>query len=335
MELIEGVALSRLCDYSFGDQGGQWGNIYTSFMKDANLTNIEFVSKLFDIKKSRDYMTLFIDNIRLYKRHIVEVKDADRPIVESLMEKSDLLKLCSNFSDMKFIIFTNLEDTPIDDYIFDLIPNNVLSIVAVNAISHGKKVIPSPYGIQRKMHLNDIRDEYLKLVMKNTYSHHAKKLLYVSYNEKSHTDREGTKQMFMNREWASVDNQRVNYDEFLIGLRNHQFVLCPRGNAIDCHRNWEVLYMRRVPVMKRYSYLEELYKDFPVLFVDDYSEITENLLLKNEELFIRSQSMDLIYLSLPHWFEKMCLKARLGEVDNSHYHMEENWNEDPFVLEVL
>ena len=25
MELIEGVALSKLCDYSFGDQSGQWG----------------------------------------------------------------------------------------------------------------------------------------------------------------------------------------------------------------------------------------------------------------------------------------------------------------------
>ena len=48
MELIEGVALSELCDYSFGDQSGQWGNIYTSFMKDANLLNTEFASKVFD-----------------------------------------------------------------------------------------------------------------------------------------------------------------------------------------------------------------------------------------------------------------------------------------------
>ena len=51
MELIEGVALSELCDYSFGDQSGQWGNICTSFMKDANLLNTEFVTKVFDIKK--------------------------------------------------------------------------------------------------------------------------------------------------------------------------------------------------------------------------------------------------------------------------------------------
>ena len=66
MELIEGVALSKLCDYSFGDQSGQWGNIYTSFMKDANFLNTEFATKVFEVMQTRDYMTVFIDNIRLY-----------------------------------------------------------------------------------------------------------------------------------------------------------------------------------------------------------------------------------------------------------------------------
>ena len=74
MEIIEGVALSELCDYSFGDQSGQWSQIYTSFMKDANLFNTEFASKVFEVKQERDYMTLFIDNIRLYRREIADVK---------------------------------------------------------------------------------------------------------------------------------------------------------------------------------------------------------------------------------------------------------------------
>ena len=51
MEIIEGVALAELCDYSFGDQSGQWGQIYTSFMKDANLFNTEFASKVFEVKQ--------------------------------------------------------------------------------------------------------------------------------------------------------------------------------------------------------------------------------------------------------------------------------------------
>ena len=82
-------------------------------------------------------------------------------------------------------------------------------------------------------------------------------------------------------------------------------MICPIGNAIDCHRNWEVLYMRRVPVMKRYPYLEELYKDYPVLFVDKYSDVTEELLLANNHLFEQAQTMDLSDLTLPKFFDKI------------------------------
>jgi len=304
MELIEGVALSKLCDYSFGDQSGQWGNIYTSFMKDANLTNVEFVSKLFEIKKSRNYMTLFIDNIRLYKRYIKEVSESDRPYINSLHAKSDLLHLCSNFPDMRFIIFTNLEDTPIDEYIFDAIPDNVLCISAVNAVEHGGKVLPSPYGLQRKMSPDDMRVDDIMSAMKHLPAN-PPGLLYVSHNDDSHIERIGIKNLFRNKSWAEVHEQRVSFSMFLYNLSQSKFMICPRGNAIDCHRNWEVIYMRRVPVMKRHSYLEELYKDLPVLFVNDYSEVTEDLLKENDHLFQQAQTINLEYLTLPYFFDKI------------------------------
>jgi len=304
MELIEGVALSQLCDYSFGDQSGKWGNIYTSFMKDANLTNVEFVSKLFDIKKSRNYMTLFIDNIRLYKRHIEEVSESDRPYIDSLHAKSDLLSLCANFPDMKFIIFTNLEDTPIDEHIFEAIPDNVLCISAVNAVSYGGKVIPAPYGLQRRMNPGDNRIEDIQSYMKNLPSK-PPGLLYVSHNEGSHEERVGIKELFRDKSWAEVHDQRVTYSVFLYNLAQSKFMICPRGNAIDCHRNWEVIYMRRVPIMKRHPYLEELYKDLSVLFVDDYSEVTEELLIEKDYLFQQAQTMDLDSLTLPKFFDRI------------------------------
>lgn len=310
MELIEGVALSQLCDYSFGDQSGQWGNIFTSFMKDANLLNLEFAEKVFEIKKTRDYMTLFIDNIRLYKRHIVEVKDSDRFYVENLMNISNLLELCSKYSDMRFIIFTNLEDTPIDDYIFDLIPENVICVSAVNAISNGGKVVPAPYGIQRKMNIGDNRSEYLKSAMLENEITECKNLLYLSFDENSHSDRKGLKKLLS---WAYVDTGRVDYPIFLENLNKSKFVLCPRGNAIDCHRNWEVLYMRRVPVMKRYPYLETLFADYPVLFVDDYSEVTPNLLNNNNHLFDEVKKINLSKLTLPNYFDNIVSKALTGE----------------------
>ena len=304
MELIEGVALSKLCDYSFGDQSGQWGNIHTSFMKDANLTNVEFVSKLFETKKSRDYMTLFIDNIRLYKRHIVEVSEADRPYVDGLHQKNDLLHLCSCFPDMRFIIFTNLEDTPIDDHIFNSIPDNVLCISAVNAISHGDKVIPAPYGLQRAMNPQDNRMSVIKNFLKFP-SEESMSPLYVSHNDSSSPERMGIKDLFRDKDWVIVDEDRSSYSEFLGKMNRSKFMICPRGNAIDCHRNWEVLYMKRVPIMKRHPYLEVLFKDYPVLFVNDYSEVTKDLLDENDHLYQLAMSLDITPLTLPYFFDKV------------------------------
>ena len=80
-------------------------------------------------------------------------------------------------------------------------------------------------------------------------------------------------------------------------------MICPKGNGIDCHRNWEVLYMRRVPIMTRDPYLEVLFKNYPVLFVDKYSDITEELLLANDDLFQQAQTMDLSDLTLPKFFD--------------------------------
>ncbi len=284
MEIIEGVALSKLCDYSFGDQSGQWGSIYTSFMKDANFLNTEFATKVFEVMKTRDYMTVFIDNIRLYKRNIASVKPEDEKYVNALMSRSDLLELCGNFPQMKFIIFTNLEDTPIDDFIINRIPENVACISAVNAITHNDKVIPAPYGVQRRMNPSDDRIEQLTQYMEHVPSK-PRGLLYVSHNESSNAKRQGIKNLFYDKDWAEVNEQRVPYNIFLYNLSGSKFMICPEGNAIDCHRNWEVIYMRRVPIMTRDPYLEVLFKNYPVLFVDKYSDITEELLLANDDLF--------------------------------------------------
>ena len=310
MELIEGVALSKLCDYSFGDQSGQWGNIYTSFMKDANLLNTEFVSKLFEVSKERDWMTLFVDNIRLYKRDIKEVKPEDKAYVDSLMETSDVLQLCNHFEGMKFIIFTNLEDTPIDDQI--RVPDNVLCIAAVNAVAHGGKVVPAPYGVQRRMNPSDDRIERLGSAMRAGVEPSMFKLLYVNHNDNSHEDRVGLKDMFTDREWANVDEQRVDYYNFLLNLAKHKFILCPRGNAIDCHRNWEVLYMKRVPVMKTDPYLIELFKEWPVLWVNGYEDITEDLLKDNNYLYEEAQVMSLIPLTLHGFFDNIVNEYAFG-----------------------
>ena len=75
-------------------------------------------------------------------------------------------------------------------------------------------------------------------------------------------------------------------------------MICPQGHGIDCHRNWESLYMRRVPVMKDHPYFRELMRGFPVLFVNDWSDITSELLKENDYLYQKAQEMSLKRLDL-------------------------------------
>ena len=168
MKLLEGVALSRLCDYSFVEESAQWGNIFTPFMKpkEINLLQGEFVDRICEVRKERDYMTLFIDNIRLYKRDLAGLKPEDKENFSSLISKGTLLEKIGYWK-MNFIIFTNLEDTPIDDTIFDTIPDNVLCISANNAASWGGKVIPAPYGLQRQMHPGDNRTQIIEEIIED------------------------------------------------------------------------------------------------------------------------------------------------------------------------
>jgi len=303
MKLIDGISLSNLCDYSFGYHSGIFGNDPDYFVKSANILNLEFVEKV--LLENKKYMTLFIDNIRLYNRKIKEVKSSDVPYVNSLLMDNDLLELCSKFPNKKFIIFTGLEDTPIDDFIFNKIPDNVLSINAVNAISYGGKVNPIPLGIPRKSSIGDNRNKIL-LEFMNYNDTKIENLLYVNHSINTNVEaRTGINELFLDKSWVKVQIEKVDYKQYLTTLKKSKFMICPIGNGIDCYRNWECLYMRRVPIMKKNDYLEYLLKDYPVLFVDDYSDITENFLVSNQNLFDEMQEIDFDNLDIEILYDKI------------------------------
>ena len=72
--------------------------------------------------------------------------------------------------------------------------------------------------------------------------------------------------------------------------------------------------MRRVPVMKTDPYLIELYKDWPVLWVSDYGDITQEFLKLNNHLYEEAQEMDLTPLTLKGFFDSIVNKYAFGHV---------------------
>ena len=307
MNLLHGPAIADLCDYDFGDQAGCLGGVSGAFMKDANESNIDFIKQV----NGNKFMTLFIDNIRLYKRKLLCSTSTDQMRVDKMMEENDLLHLLAEImlmKDTQFIIFCSNEDTPITEDIHSHIPPNVLAIYAANAIGYGGKVHPFPYGLQRKLYPVDVRLDEMHIALKSDPK--PSKLLYINHAEHTNISERGNiRDMFANKSFATV-SPRVDYPEYCRMIQAHKFMICPEGNAVDCHRNWEVLLLKRVPIMKKNPYLEECYKDYPILWVDDYADVNKTLLAENDDLFIKSRNLDINMLDLYSLFNRAVNRAK-------------------------
>lgn len=305
MQIINGTSLANLSDYSFGDHLGGLDpvNLVEGHMEFANQFNLDFLKKCKEFEGR--IMTLFIDNIRLYNRPVEANPGPDEEWVKHLLNTNDLLALCATLPKNKFVIFTSHEDTPID--VYARVPDNVLGIHAVNALYNTNKIHPFPIGLQRQIGANDNRLETMKEWVEKDEQQEPTKLVYINCGlgaERNYEER-AYLPTFEQYDWATCRFQPqskfypyAQYTTFLHEIKDHKFIICPKGHGADCHRNWESLYLRRVPIMKENAYFRLLMKDFPVLFVNNWSDITPELLKRNEYLYREAQNMNLIKLDL-------------------------------------
>lgn len=82
----------------------------------------------------------------------------------------------------------------------------------------------------------------------------------------------------------------------------YAFVVSPFGNGMDCHRTWEALILGCIVIVKK-SPLDILYQDLPVLIVENWNNITQELLEKTI-LDFKNKEFDYNKLTLEYWKTK-------------------------------
>jgi hypothetical protein len=120
-----------------------------------------------------------------------------------------------------------------------------------------------------------------------------------------------------NRDWITFENMGKRhgvYDisplQFYRRLARHRFTISPNGNGIDCYRTWEALYLGSIPIVQRSPEMAH-FSDLPILFTDDYGELTPGYL---EDQYARMLETDYCIekLYLSYW------KRRLERSIESH-----------------
>jgi hypothetical protein len=84
----------------------------------------------------------------------------------------------------------------------------------------------------------------------------------------------------------------------------YAFVISPIGNGLDCFRTWEALILGCIVIVEK-SPLDNLYIDLPVLIVDNYKDITKELLIETVEKF-KIMSFKYEKLHIEYWKNIIC-----------------------------
>ena len=228
--------------------------------------------------------------------------------------KTDFLR---DYSDKTIDVFlTHNSDYGIDSDVYSLGPRHK-HWLAQNKECEEPSIIPIPIGLENmriRTHSESMGGKYSSEVpgaqqkaetidRLSSFNMHKTGTVYMNFNIKtSPVERGKVWEMFSNQPWVSKTSS-LPIDHFYFELSSHKFVLSPRGNGLDCHRTWEALYLKTIPIVKRHSGMS-YFDDLPIYFVDSWDEITKESLDQFYEKTLNTE-YDLGKMKMSWWREKI------------------------------
>lgn len=157
-------------------------------------------------------------------------------------------------------------------------PENVIKWFTQNVEIEHPKVESIPIGLENNKWFPELKKKE-KMLAKLKEPKQYKNLLYINHNITTFKGRRLPYTLLGGKTWVTAHDGEngKGFDRYLDGIYNHKYVLCPRGNGLDTHRLWECLYMGSVPVVLKDTN-NWFYNDMPILYVNKWEEVTEELL---------------------------------------------------------
>lgn len=186
------------------------------------------------------------------------------------------------------MLVTGYSDFPINEHEIDILEQPMLEKWFANNVGiRHPKLIAIPLGLVNEVDF-PVYGNTRRLHEVATAQHIKKNLAYMNFKVSTFpAERSVVKQMFSGLGWVtegSIDLSESGHRKYLENIRDHKFCLCPRGNGVDTHRMLECIYLGSIPICKRSVALEQ-FEELPILFIDDWMEISQEYLEKVYEVF--------------------------------------------------
>jgi hypothetical protein len=201
------------------------------------------------------------------------------------------------------IIFHN-GDEPLASKIIEYLREQKCLIFATNTARQEGFIEPIPIGIENAHHRrNGSIHYYNPLHMANT-SFEKKRDVLVSFSV--NTNPAERSRIVKLCERRGYKNEKLSLVDFRKKLSASRFVISPPGNGVDCHRTWEAMYHRAVPVIeKKYDLFPHLH--LPLLSVESYDDFFDLSIKERHDLYNQTfdsgKSYPAMYIN--YWINKI------------------------------
>jgi hypothetical protein len=280
------------------------------------------------LKRTTSYPFMSSDTLRMFCTSIWDetkipfcpaaVKDGDTIFLNAELLENFFTEIHPRIKN-KYILVTHASDSAIPGKYRSCLDDDTLAAwFGTNVAIDHPKMFFIPIGIANRYwpHGNI---EFLSRAIASAPLIPKNKLLYMNFTVATNSDRrKPAYDYFVSKPFCYRSNYK-SYEAYLFDTAQSKFVLSPAGNGMDCHRTWEALFLGSFPVTK-HSPLDKLFEQFPIVIVDDWSQVTEEFLnTKYEEL--KNFVYDRKKLYAPYWLDqiKTCqerVRAGLPARDN-------------------
>lgn len=222
--------------------------------------------------------------------------------------KTDYLKNCFDYiKNLKneVILITGNSDYSITKDMFSFAPKNIKKWFAQNCEVENSIVEGLPLGLENSIACNlpghgYVWDHALEKPKKiaSTEEKSPTKKVYANFSLDTHPSRGKVSDLCKSLNFITCDfsnnhstiNKR-SYDDYLNSIKDHDMVVCPRGNGVDCHRIWEVLYLGRTPIIKNEVAIS-WFKSLPIISLESWDQLCDLRLLQEKLDIAKKNSLE-------------------------------------------
>ena len=250
MNIISGEKFQKLCGQSISKLE------HKKF--EAHIDSIDVDS--FDFKNFDNEELVYI-NISLFNTNKPKL------IQSKIFEKLTQFK-------NKFNLILHNSDDDLNKIKLDLLKKikNLNKIYSKNCLVEDEKVVPLPIGLANSCWpWGDEKIFQEKLKNKQT---NKDKLVFCNFTLSGGERDKDRTQCFESVLKNKIEVlEKKPFGDYLSDLQQYKYVISPEGNGVDCHRTWEALYFKVIPICKRSVVTEYFSKLFPIYLVDDWDEL--------------------------------------------------------------